>query len=144
MKKLLIVFALVVATLSVVAQPLPASKVPPSVKKGFIKEHPSVTPKWEKEDGNFEASFKQGGVDRSCIIDDQGTILETETGITFTALPKKAQDYLKAHYKGHKIKEVSKIVKQDRKVEYEAMVNDMDVMFDMGGNFLKEIKKEKD
>lgn len=144
MKKLLVVVILITTNVIVNAQPVPASKVPPEVKKSFSRENPSVTPKWEIEDGNYEASYKSSSVTRSFIINKQGTILESETGITIPALPKAAQAYLKAHYKGYKIKEVSKIMKQGGEVEYEAMVNGIDVMFDGNGKFLKEIKKEKD
>ena len=80
----------------------------------------------------------------SCVIDHSGTILETETDIPVSELPTEAVLYLKTHYKGHKVKEASKIVKQNGEVNYEAMVKDRDVMFDVNGKYLKEIKEAKD
>ena len=126
------------------AQKLTASKVPAAVIIGLNRTHPGVSATWEREDADYEANFKEGNNAVSVIINSQGTILETETDIPVSELPKEAVLYLKTHYKGHAVKEASKIVKKNGEVNYEAMVKDRDVMFDVNGKYLKEIKEAKD
>jgi hypothetical protein len=79
----------------------------------------------------------------ACIINKQGTILETETAIALSDLPAKAKTYINQHYKGKKTKEVAKIVKTNGEIAYEAGINGSDVLFDANGNFIKKKKEEK-
>ena len=116
------------------------SKVPVAVKAAFAKQYPGITAKWEKEDGLFEASFKQNGSSISAMYETNGILKETETDIKVNELPSAVQAYVKEHYKGKSIKEAAKITKADGTVNYEAEVNGKDVIFDMNGNFLKEVK----
>src|SRR3954470_21937346 len=109
MKKIIAFVIITCACTTAWSQKINASAVPSSVKQGFSTNYPGITPEWEKEDGNFEASFKKNHHDMSCVIDNSGTILETETDITVSELPQEAVIYLKAHYKGHTIKEASKV-----------------------------------
>src|SRR5690349_7367154 len=139
MKKMVVVIIFVCAGSVAWSQKINASAVPSPVKQSFTNNYPGITPEWEKEDGNFEASFRKNGHDMSCVINHSGTILETETDVAPSELPKEALIYLKTHYKGHSIKEASKIVKQGGEVNYEAMVHGRDVMFDKDGKYLKEI-----
>ena len=126
------------------AQTLYANKVPQKVKDAFIKAHPASTTSWESEDANYEANFKEGGQTMSCVINKQGTILETESSITETELPVNAKKYMNTHYKGKQWKEVTKIVKANGEVNYEVNVG-TDVLFDSKGNHLgKKQEKEKD
>ena len=144
MKKIIVAIIFSFAGFAAWSQKIHASAVPTIVKHAFSNDHPGITPEWEKEDGNFEASFKKNGHDMSCVIDNSGTILETETDIPVSELPQEAVSYLKTHYKGHGVKEASKIVKKGGEVNYEAQVKDRDVMFDVNGKYLKEIKEAKD
>jgi hypothetical protein len=121
-----------------------ATAVPTSVKQGFTRQYPGLTPRWEKEDGNYEASFHRNGRSMSVVMSPGGTILETETDIKVSELPTEALFYLKTHYKGHTIKEASKIEKRGGEINYEAMVKGSDVMFNVNGKYLREIKEAKD
>lgn len=121
------------------AQKLDASKIPPPVKTSFEKKYPGVPGKWEKEDGNYEVNFKQGGTGMSMVIKPDGTIAETETDIKVSELPVSAQNYVKEHYKGKTIKESARITKEDGTVNYEAEVGGKDVLFDADGKFIKEV-----
>lgn len=138
-------FFIVLATgligLSACGQKLKESQVPAAAKAAFQKQYPNVTATWEKEGGNYEVNFKEEGKTMSSIIDKSGTILETETDMAIKDLPQTVQDYLKDHYKGAKIKEAAKIVKSNGEVNYEALVNGKDVMFDSNGKFLKTAKE---
>ena len=139
MKRLLFA-SLIITSLHVTAQKMDAAKVPAAVKATFAKTYPKATATWEMEDKNYEAGFKQDGKSITVVIDTKGTLLETETDIAMSDLPKAAADYLSVHYKGKKVKETAKIVKANGEVNYEAEVNKVDVIFDSKGGFLKEVK----
>lgn len=121
-------------------QKIDASKVPAAVKATVAKQYPGIAVKWEKEDGKFEASFKQNGSSMSALYLPNGTMTETEVDIKVSDLPAAALAYVKEHYKGKSIKEGAKITKADGTVNYEAEVNGKDVIFDANGKFLKEAK----
>jgi hypothetical protein len=134
MKTSMIAFTLFVAT-SCMSQNVPAA-----VKAAFTKNFPGITAeKWDKEDGNFEANFKQDGKTMSATFDANGGWLETETDIAITELPASITNYVKEHYKGATIKEAA-ILKTPKGDMYEAEVKGKDVMFDMNGKFLKEVE----
>ncbi|HQS04056.1 MAG TPA: hypothetical protein PLT16_00285 [Daejeonella sp.] len=96
--------------------------------------------KWEKEDGKFEAGFKQNGNTMSALFEANGTMTESEMDIKVADLPAAVLSYVKDHYQGKSIKEGAKITKADGTVNYEAEVDGKDVIFDAAGNFLKELK----
>jgi hypothetical protein len=141
MKKNLIITTLVSAlTISAFGQKLDAAKVPEPVKTTFTTKYSGITPKWEKEDGNYEASFKQNGKSISAMFTPVGIFTESEMDIAVSDLPATVLAYLKDHYAGKTIKEGAKITKADGTVNYEAEVNGKDVIFDANGRFLKEVK----
>ena len=125
---------------SACAQKLDASKVPAAVKAAFTKQFPGATVKWEKEDGKYEAGFKQNGNTMSALFEANGTMTESEMDMKVTDLPAAVLSYVKDHYKGKSIKEGAKITKADGTVNYEAEVGGKDVIFDATGKFLKEVK----
>lgn len=122
------------------AQKLDVSKVPAAVKVSFAKQYPGTTAKWEKEDGKYEASFKQKAHTMSAMFELNGTFTESETDMKVSDLPATVLSYVKENYKGKNIKEGAKITKADGTVNYEAEVNGMDVIFDSNGKFLKTVK----
>jgi hypothetical protein len=96
MKKLFVVMLVTgVIALSARGQKLNESQVPAAVKTAFAKKYPSVKASWDKEGANYEANFKHDGKVMSAVIDRNGTIVETETDIPVTDLPKAVQDYMK-------------------------------------------------
>jgi hypothetical protein len=116
------------------------SKVPAAAKETFEKKYGGVKGTWDKEDNNYEVEFKKDGKEMSVVIDENGTIVETETDIPVTDLPTTVQDYIKQHYQGKVIKEASTITKANGEVNYEAEVDDKDVIFDGNGKFIEEEK----
>lgn len=143
MKKMLFSMA-ILAALSVQAQKnVPASKVPSASKEAFLKAHPNVKGKWEKEEGDYEVTFRESGQDMSCVIDKAGNIKETETVIPVSALPAAVTASIAKHYKGMKVNEAARIVKSDGTTTYEAEIKGKDVLFDAAGNIVKS-KRDKD
>lgn len=116
------------------------SQVPAAAKQAFEKNYPGIKGTWDKEDNNYEVSFKKDGKEMSVVIDQSGTIVETETDIPVTDLPTTVQDYIKQHYQGMAIKEASTTTKGNGEVNYEAEVDDKDVIFDASGKFIEEEK----
>jgi hypothetical protein len=141
MKKLFIMITTTaLIALSACGQKLKESQVPAATRAAFAKQYPGIKGSWEKENGNYEANFKQAGKTMSAVIEKNGTIVETETAIPVSDLPQSASAYIKEHYKGAKIQEAAKIVKAGGEVNYEAEINHKDVVFDAKGKFIKEAK----
>lgn len=115
---------------------------PPSVvKEALSKKYPTVKKvEWEKEDANYEAGFDLNKVETSVVIDEKGTILETESKIEVATLSKTITDYVAKNYPKQKIKEAAKIVNSKNKVTYEAEVKGYDLLFDENGKFIKATK----
>ncbi len=141
MKKLFLTAGFFAAVSFTYAQKMDAAKVPQSVRNAFAKQYTSPgAVKWEKEDGNYEAGFKQGGKNMSAIYTPAGELKESETSIPVAELPVQVVSYVKEHYKGKTIKEGAKITKADGTVNYEAEISGKDIVFDGNGKFLREEK----
>lgn len=137
MKKTMLLLALSLGTgFAVCAQKTP----PQAVVTAFNQKFPGVKDvDWGKEkNGEWEAEFDQGKEEMSANFSADGKWLETETEIAVSALPQAIRDYVKANFKGKKIREAAKIVKEDGKMMYEAEVKGQgDLIFDAEGKFLK-------
>ena len=116
-------------------------EVPVIVKTKFASLYPNITKaKWEQEGVNYEAEFDLNKVETSVLFDASGNVLETETEIKVTELPKSATDYCAKTWAGKKIKEASKIIDSKGVLTYEAEIEGMDQIFDANGTFLKSQK----
>lgn len=118
------------------------SKIPTAVRDAFKQHYPNIGDvDWEKEGKTYEASFENNETETSVVLDANGKILETETEIETTALPKTVLDYIAANYKDQKVKEASKIVLSDGTINYETEINKKDLIFDSNGSFINVIGK---
>lgn len=143
MKKLMGIASVVLLASCANAQKIDASKVPDAVKKSLTKNFAGVSSaKWDKEGKDYEASFKKDGRDMSALFMADGMLMETETDIAVNELPTVISEYVKTNYKGKAIKEAAIIVKANGEKSYEAEVDEMDVLFDATGKFLKEVKED--
>jgi hypothetical protein len=140
MRKLIgLIIASAVVSLTACTQKMDASKVPAPVKESFARQFPGVVPKWEKEDGKYEAGFKQNGQEMSAVFEANGTMTESEIEIAVSELPALVKEYIKTHYNNSAIKEAAKITSVSGTMEYEAAIKGKDIIFDSNGNFIKEI-----
>ena len=115
--------------------------IPEAVKTSFNKLYPTVqSAKWDKEDGDFEASFTLNKVKKSVKFDPAGNVVETEVAISNESLPSNAAAYVAAHYGKKTLKGAAKITDAKGVMTYEAEIKGKDVLFDANGNFLKEAK----
>jgi len=135
-----IVVAGLMAGSSAQGQKLTEKQVPVIVKNALAKEYPGIKASWDKEDANYEASFKQDGKSMSTVIDGSGAIVETEINISVTDLPKPVLDFMQKNYSGAKIVEAARIVKANGDINYEVEVHHKDIVFDAEGKFIKEVQ----
>ncbi|TDE29284.1 hypothetical protein E0I61_08970 [Flavobacterium ranwuense] len=141
MKKLAMVLALSMLTFISFGQKVKDKNVPQIIKNALHQKYPDAKGvKWDKEKNNYEASFDKNNVDNSILITPEGKIIEMETEIQITELPKNVTDYVKKHYTGQKNVEAAKITDVNGKVTFEAEIKGKDLIFDSNGNFIKATK----
>ena len=137
MKKSVMMIALIMFSFASFGQKTKEQNVPQIIKNALHEKFPNATEvKWDKEENNYEASFKNNKVDNSILFNANGKIIETEIAITVSQLPKKALQYLNDNYKNQKVKEVAKIVTEKGTVIYEAEIKGKDLFFNENGNFI--------
>lgn len=137
MKNLTTMFIAVLITTFTYSQRISEKNIPTTVKNAFQKQYPDIRTKWDKEEGNYEASFSLNNKDCSALYDEQGNQLETEVEIEINELPKEVSSYLKEHHAGQKIKEVTKITDSKGIETFEVEIRGKDLIFDSHGDFLK-------
>jgi hypothetical protein len=141
MKKIVLMLVAGLITSLTYAQKIQDNDVPVVVKNAFQKQYPTAKEvKWEKENVNYEVNFDLNEVDYSVLMDEKGTILETEIEIELSQLPAGVLDYVKANYAGQKVKECSKITDVKSVITYEVEIKGKDLIFDNNGKFVKETK----
>lgn len=145
MKKLMLFMVATAVSSLAFSQKMQDKDIPGVVKTSLKKRYPAASSvKWDKEDGNYEASFEMNKHDGSALLDTKGNIIETEEEIAVAKLPSAVAPYVKAHYAGKKIEEASIITDAQGVVTYEAEIKGMDLIFNSKGEFLKEVKKDKE
>jgi hypothetical protein len=143
MKTLVVIAALSLGISYANAQKVKEAEVPAPVKAALSKQYPAVKDaKWNKEEANFEAEFDLNKVETSLLIDAKGNILETETEIEASALPKAVYEYVTKKLGGKKIKEASKIIDAKGTTTYEAEIEKADYVFDANGSFVKKVEEK--
>ncbi len=139
-KSIVIVFAGMLSS-CVFAQKIKEKDVPAAVKVEFQKLYPTAKEvKWEKEDGNYEVNFDFNKADYSVLMNESGSVLETEVEIELSQLPAGVIEYVKTNYNGQNVKEAAKITDANGVVTYEAEIKGKDLIFDSTGKFIKESK----
>ena len=139
MKKIFLMGIALIATSEVMAQDLKSKDIPHAVKAALMSKYPEATKvSWEKEKGNYEANWGgKSGEDNSVMFTPAAAFIEIVKAIPVSSLPASIAPYVKAHYKGQKIKEAGKITDAAGKKMYEAEIKSGDLIFDEKGNFVK-------
>ncbi len=145
MKKSILLLAVGFATISTNAQDLKEADVPVPVKEAMKKLYPTgEIEEWEKEEGNFEAEVEVGDAEFTVTLDPAGNLVETQSEIKITELPKGVSDYVAKIFPGKKMKDATKITDAAGKITFEVKVNKEDYVFDADGNFIKKEEKQKE
>jgi hypothetical protein len=118
MKKIFVIILLCAASFT-----FAQTKVPEKVQSAFNGKFPKATQvKWEEDDGEFEAEFIIDSVNYSANFSEKGKWLETETTITFDALPDAVKKVVKDGFKDNEIKSVYLVEDSEGLVYYEVDV----------------------
>ncbi len=154
MKSTIITAAIIVFAMNLAsAQKIKETEVPKSVLTSFQTYFKGAKANaWDKEkNGEFEAEFEMNKVEMSANFSSDGTLIETEEEIAISSLPKSVEEYINKNYLGSKIEEAAKITDASGKMTYEAEIKkgkeEVELLFDSNGQFLKkvaELKDEKD
>ena len=144
MKKILFVLIAVQAlTLSLFAQSkLNESSIPEVVKSKFKSLYPgSKVEWWAKEEGNFVAEFDYPKKENVIFIAPDGKVIKTEARIHPSEIPADAQAYSAKHYPGKKVTDAVTTKDHQGNQIYEAEVDELDLIFDAKGQFIKSVKE---
>ena len=137
MKISVMMIAIIMLSFVSFAQKTKEQNVPQVIKNALHDKFPNAKEvKWDKEENNYEASFKNNKVDNSILFNVNGKIIETEIAITASQLPKKALQYLNDNFKNQKVDEAAKIISEKGITTYEAEIQGKDVFFDENGKLL--------
>ena len=137
MKKSVILVAIIMLSFVSFAQKTKEQNVPQIIKNALIEKFPNAkNVKWDKEENNFEASFKNNNIDNSILFNANAKIIETEIAIEVNQLPKNALQYLNDNFKNKKVKEAAKIITEKGITIYEAEIQGKDLFFDENGNYI--------
>ena len=141
MKKVISLAAAMMMITCSFAQTVKQKDVPAAVLQSFQQKYPTVKKvKWDKEEGDYEASFDLNKADVSVLMDKAGSVKETETEIELNQLPAGVLEYMQKNYPGAKVKEAAKITDAAGIIIYEVEVKGMDFLFDKNGKFIKSVK----
>jgi hypothetical protein len=142
MKNFRMVSVLLLVAIAACSQSVKKVNVPENVKAKVASLYPKVSPEWEMEDANYEASFTRDNVETSVILSPDGNILQTETTWDVASLPPAVSEFVSSQLGGKKIETAEKIVDANGMVTYEAEVDHTDYLFDENGNFKSKEKPE--
>lgn len=143
--------ALLLVALSATAhgQTTGSLNIPAPVKAAFAKRFPKAEgPRWEMEDKkDFEAEFKDGGIEWSATFNADGTWLETEHAIKADALPEAVRKTIAAKYADHKLKEAEQAETPKGtvyEVEFAKGEHEMEVVFSADGTVVRSKEENED
>lgn len=138
MKNSVMIFSVMLFSIFISAQSISVEKVPENVKSSLSKNFSGYSNvKWEKENENFEATFKINQKTFAAVIESTGVLIETEEEIKIKDLPSEAISYIQKKYPRKKIKEAAKITDSKGIVTFEAEVGSKDLIFDKTGVYIK-------
>jgi hypothetical protein len=118
------------------------STIPSAVKAKLTTRYPaSKVDYWTKENGSYVAEFTHAKKDMIAFIDAGGNMIKVETRINASELPGQAKAYIAKHYPGKIATDAVKTTDLKGNMIYEAEVNEMDLVFDNNGTFIKSVKE---
>lgn len=145
MKKLIFVIFAIAMCSNLNAQNLNESDVPDAVKTAFNSMYPNQDNiEWESQGAYFEGGVKIDGMVTSVLFDANGTVIQSESQISVSDLPKGVAEYVSKNLNTEEISEAAKITDSSGKITYEAEVNGSDYLFDSDGNLMYNTQQDSD
>ena len=118
------------------------TSIPEVVKSKFKSLYPgSKVAYWAKEESNYVAEFDYQKKEMVLFIAPDGKVIKSEARITPSEIPKEAQAYIAKHYPGKKITDAVTTKDPQGNQIYEAEVGELDLIFDVKGQFIKSVKE---
>lgn len=129
---------------SLMAQDLPASRVPSAVTDAFAQEFTNPTDvDWEKEKKNFEVEFELEGVDHKALFSPEGKLLMTKRDLRERDLPTAISHKIAADYSRYTIDDVDQVTAEGKtyyQVELDGTFRDRKVVYTEDGQEEKNFK----
>jgi len=155
MRKLLMLSVCMAFVICVLAMNQKEAQIPAAAKTGFATKFPTAQKvKWGVEKpGEFEAEFTLNKVETSAVFDAKGNLIETETEIKESELPKAVKASIAKDFAGYKIDEIEKATDAKGATTYEMEAakgkDKLEISFEASGKLLaknpqKEEKGEKE
>jgi len=123
-------------------------EVPDNILNAFNSEYPNAMEvEWEKEGQGYEVEFEENEVEMEITYDMQGNIIESELDVSEDELPAATTKYIEANYPGYEIDDADEIEIDNQEyieVELENGQQEIEVLFNMQGEFLREVNEENE
>lgn len=104
MKTLKIATVLALASFTVNAQDIPASKVPAKIIADFQKTYPQAKDvEWEMKGNYYQVDFDLGRYDHEISYEETGKVVKTKKEINPTQLPANISSVVKKKYPDYKV-----------------------------------------
>ncbi|SFV28796.1 hypothetical protein [Thermoflavifilum thermophilum] len=124
------------------AQRIPESKVPASCVQAFHKLYPQVKNYfWEKEHQNFEANWKENGLDHSVAFSATGVFAGSEIDVPLSQIPPQIRDYAAKHHLDIKEASINEDAQHRKTYELDD-AKGMAYIFDVQGKWIKTQKAD--
>jgi hypothetical protein len=137
--KTLLFFAVILCSISSFAQGNSATAIPSQVSQSLMTLFPAATNiTWEMDRGYYVPSFKNNSVATKALIDQKGTLIQSEIKLDRTALPQTAKDYISNHFPGIETKETATVTTMNGKKRIRASVGSKTLIFEVTGAYLSE------
>lgn len=112
MKAILFSMMLAGLTMASCSSDIKESKVPSVVKNTLVTKFSYSGPvDWEKEQGNYEAEFREDTLGYKALISPQGNLLRYKEPIALNELPAAVRQTLQAQYRDHGVEDLEKVVR---------------------------------
>lgn len=122
-------------------------KVPDNIMNAFESEYPDATEvEWEDEGEEFEVEFEMDGVEREITYDMQANVVETGIDVSEDELPENTMNYITQNYSGFEIEDAEEVESNGKtyfEVELENDQQEIDLLFNMQGDFIREVEIER-
>jgi len=123
------------------AQKLKTKDVPQPVLNAFKDSFPNVKKAyWGKDSIHYHVGFFYLKAPGSVTYDITGKRIISEMQLPVEDLPQSIVEYVQKKYPGEIVKEAAQIITGEGTVTYEVEINDLDLIFDAKGNFIKSFK----
>lgn len=122
-------------------------EVPDNILNAFNNEYPNAMEvEWEKEGDEYEVEFEIDEVEREITYDMQANIVETGIDVSEDELPANTLTYISENYAGYEIDDADEVENGDMsyfEVEIENDQQEIELLFNLQGDFVREVEVEK-